>query len=354
MHSAPSVHGPWTTIGNIMDGSNQPVVAGTPQALPSLPGKSPPNRRGLARWLVSKQNPLTSRVITNRLWQRIFGSGLVRTAEDFGSQGEQPSHPELLDWLATEFHRTNWDSKSLIRAIVTSSTYRQTSRSTPALLDRDPENRLLARAPRYRLSAEVIRDQALYSAGLLNEQIGGPSVRPYQPAGLWKEIASTTDYNQSTGSDLHRRSLYTYSKRTVTNPTMLAFDASTREACIVRPSRTNTPLQALTLMNDVTFTEAARALAERVLVAPKENDSERLQHAFLLTVSRLPTAAESTILLSNLKFQRDAFSNAPKSAAKLAGIGDAPRQKHLDPLDVAAWTALSSLLLNLDESISRE
>ena len=256
--------------------------------------------------------------------------------------------------MATEFHRTNWDSKALIRAIVTSSTYRQTSRSTPALLARDPENRLLARAPRYRLSAEVIRDQALYSSGLLNERIGGPSVRPYQPAGLWKEIASTTDYNQSTGGDLHRRSLYTYAKRTVTNPTMLAFDASTREACIVRPSRTNTPLQALTLMNDVTFTESARSLAERVLSGPQQNDSDRLEQAFLLTVSRLPTVAEATILLANLKHQRDAFSKAPKAAAELASIGDAPRQEQLDTLDVAAWTALSSLLLNLDESISRE
>ena len=336
------------------DRPGEPVMTGTPQALPSLPKDSPPNRLGLARWLVSKQNPLTSRVITNRFWQRIFGAGLVRTAEDFGSQGEQPSHPELLDWMATEFHRTNWDSKALIRTIVTSSTYRQTSRSTPALLARDPENRLLARAPRYRLSAEVIRDQALYSSGLLNERIGGPSVRPYQPAGLWKEIASTTDYNQSTGGDLHRRSLYTYAKRTVTNPTMLAFDASTREACIVRPSRTNTPLQALTLMNDVTFTESARSLAERVLSGPQQNDSDRLEQAFLLTVSRLPTVAEATILLANLKHQRDAFSKAPKAAAELASIGDAPRQEQLDTLDVAAWTALSSLLLNLDESISRE
>ena len=330
------------------------VQPGTPAVLPGLPEGSPPNRLGLARWLVNKQNPLTARVVTNRLWQGIFGTGLVRTTEDFGSQGELPSHPALLDWIAAEFHRNDWNVKAIVRLIVTSSTYRQSSRLTPARLDRDPENRLLSRAPRYRLSAEVIRDQALYSAGLLNEQIGGPSVRPYQPAGLWKEIASTTDYDQSTGGDLYRRSLYTYSKRTVTNPTMLAFDASTREACIVRPSRTNTPLQALTLMNDVTFTEAARCLAERVLATSPANDAARLEQAFLLSVSRVPTAAEAVILLDNLKHQRAAFTRAPRAAAQLAASGDTPRQPGLDDVDVASWTTLASLLLNLDEAISRE
>jgi hypothetical protein len=332
------------------------VQPGTPSALPPLTQGSPQNRLGLARWLVNKQNPLTARVITNRIWQGLFGTGLVRTTEDFGSQGELPSHPQLLDWIATEYHRTDWDTKAIIRLIVTSSTYRQSSRLTPLSLERDPANRLLSRAPRYRLSAEVIRDQALYSAGLLNEHIGGPSVRPYQPKGLWKEIASTTDYDQSTGADLYRRSLYTYSKRTVTNPTMLAFDASTREACSVRPARTNTPMQALTLMNDITFTEAARCLAERVLDNATSNatDTTRLQLAFLLVVSRLPTEAESTILLDNLKHQRDAFQQSPESAAQLAAIGEAPRHEGLDDIDVASWTALTSLLLNLDEAISRE
>ena len=330
------------------------VQPGTPAILPRLPQGSPSNRLGLARWLVNKQNPLTARVITNRLWQGLFGAGLVRTTEDFGSQGELPSHPQLLDWIATEFHRNDWDVKALVRLIVTSNTYRQSSRVVPALLDRDPDNRLLSRAPRYRLSAEVIRDQALYASGLLNEQIGGPSVRPYQPEGLWKEIASTTDYDQSTGGGLYRRSLYTYSKRTVTNPTMLTFDASTREACIVRPSRTNTPLQALTLMNDVTFTEAARCLAERVLSGPGKSDPARLEQAFLLTVSRPPSRAESAILLANLKHQRAAFARLPGAAAQLAATGDTPRRKGLDDVDVATWTALASLLLNLDEAISRE
>jgi len=330
------------------------VQPGTPAVLPGLPQGSPTNRLGLARWLVNKQNPLTARVITNRIWQGLFGAGLVRTTEDFGSQGELPSHPQLLDWLATEFHRNNWDIKAIVRLIVSSSTYRQASRVVPALLDHDPANRLLSRAPRYRLSAEVIRDQALYSSGLLNEQIGGPSVRPYQPEGLWKEIASTTDYDQSTGGDLYRRSLYTYSKRTVTNPTMLAFDASTREACHVKPSRTNTPLQALTLMNDVTFTEAARCLAERVLAQPDQGDPARLRQAFLLIVSRPPTPAETAILLANLKHQRTAFARLPKAAAQLAATGDTPRRAGLDDVDVASWTTLASLLLNLDEAISRE
>ena len=330
------------------------VQPGTPTSLPKLAANSPPNRLGLARWLVNKKNPLTARVITNRLWQGLFGIGLVRTTEDFGSQGELPSHPRLLDWLASEFHHNDWDVKGIIRLIVTSSTYRQSSRVSPAQLERDPKNRLLARSPRYRLSAEVIRDQALFASGLLNERIGGPSVRPYQPEGLWKEIASTTNYDQSTGSDLHRRSLYTYSKRTVTNPTMLAFDASTREACMVRPSRTNTPLQALTLMNDVTFTEAARVLAERVLSSPQAGDAPRLKRAFLLTISRPPTVAESTILLANLKHQRSAFTRAPQAAAKLAATGDTPRRPGLDDREVATWTTLSSLLLNLDEAISRE
>ncbi|MDC0176034.1 DUF1553 domain-containing protein [Planctomycetaceae bacterium] len=330
------------------------VQPGTPESLPKLTADSPPNRLGLARWLVNKKNPLTARVITNRLWQGLLGIGLVRTTEDFGSQGELPSHPELLDWLATEFHHNDWDMKGIIRLIVTSSTYRQSSRVTPAQLERDPKNRLLARAPRYRLSAEVIRDQALFASGLLNERIGGPSVRPYQPEGLWKEIASTTNYDQSTGGDLHRRSLYTYSKRTVTNPTMLAFDASTREACMVRPSRTNTPLQALTLMNDVTFTESARVLAERVLSSSLAGDVARLERVFLLTISRQPTTAESSILLANLKHQRSAFTRAPEAAAKLAATGDTPRQPGLDDSEVATWTTLSSLLLNLDEAISRE
>ena len=336
------------------DRPGQRVTPGTPPALPPLPANAAPNRLTLARWLVNKKNPLTARVICNRFWQGIYGSGLVRTTEDFGSQGEQPSHPQLLDWLATEFHDSDWNVKSLLRTLVTSATYRQSSRLTKTLLETDPLNRLLARAPRYRLSAEVVRDQALFTAGLLNERIGGPSVRPYQPKGLWKEIASTTDYNQSHGGDLYRRSLYTYWKRTVTHPTMLAFDASTREACTVRPARTNTPLQALTLMNDITFAEAARTLAERILSESAPANATRLRQAFLLTVARPPRPEEQTILLESLTRQRAAFAANPEAASQLAATGESPRRKGLNDIDVAAWTTLASLLLNLDETISRE
>ena len=332
----------------------KPVRAGTPARLPPLPPRGPVNRLGLARWLVSPDNPLTARVTANRAWQGLFGSGLVRTTEDFGSQGERPSHPALLDWLATELVHTGWDIKALLRLLVTSQTYRQSSRVTPALLERDPENRLLARAPRRRLSAEVIRDQALFSAGLLTEEIGGPSVRPYQPAGLWKEIASTTDYNQSHGPSLYRRSLYTYRKRTVTPPTMATFDASSRETCRVRPSRTNTPLQALTLMNDITFVESARVLAERVLAGPFTSDARRIEHAFLLAASRRPSSTEHRILLESLKHQRKRFQAAPKEAGELAAAGEFSRNTKLDAVEVAAWTTLTGLLLNLDETISRE
>ena len=223
------------------------------------------NRLDFARWLVSPSNPLTARVAVNRYWQMYFGAGIVKTVDDFGSQGEWPTHPELLDWLATEFMRTKWDVKALQKTIVTSATYRQASSATPELLQRDPENRLLARGPRVRLSAEMVRDQALFASGLLVEKIGGPPVRPYQPAGLWKELGSDKDYVPSKGPDLYRRSLYTFWKRTSPPPEMATFDASARETCVVRETRTDTPLQALTLMNDVSFVEASRALAQRVI-----------------------------------------------------------------------------------------
>ncbi|MEO1999776.1 MAG: DUF1553 domain-containing protein, partial [Planctomycetaceae bacterium] len=240
------------------DQPGERVSSGLPQALPGLPPDVPNNRLGLAQWLVMPTNPLTARVIVNRVWQSYFGTGIVETAEDFGSQGTPPSHPQMLDWLAVEFVRTGWDLKALHKLIVMSTTYRQTSVSTPELLEQDPDNRLLARGPRLRLSAEEIRDQALSVAGLLVEQLGGPSVRPYQPDGLWQEIASDKEYNQSTGRGLYRRSIYTYWKRTVAPPAMMNFDAAGRETCTVRRTATNTTLQALTLLNDVTVVEAAR------------------------------------------------------------------------------------------------
>ena len=225
-------------------------------------------------------NPLTSRVTVNRFWQALFGVGLVKTVEDFGSQGDRPLHPELLDWLATRFVDSGWDVKGLLKTIVMSATYRQSSKVTPALMEKDPENRFLARGPRLRLPAEVIRDQALAASGLLVEEIGGPSVKPYQPPGLWEELSFGDGYRADSGEKLYRRSLYTYWKRTIAPPAMTSFDASSRESCTVRQTRTNTPLQALNLMNDVTYLEASRKLAERMLKEGGSGEADRIAYAF--------------------------------------------------------------------------
>lgn len=330
------------------------VSADVPQLFGELPAGAPRNRLGLAQWLTSSSQPLTSRVAVNRFWQMIFGTGLVKTAEDFGTQGEPPSHPELLDWLAVDFQRSNWDVKHLLRIIVTSATYRQSSSVSPLLHERDPENRLLARGPRQRLSAQVLRDQALAMSGMLVEEVGGPSVRPYQPAGLWKEIATDMDYVQSKGRDLYRRSVYTYWKRTVAPPNMIAFDAPTREACVVRKPSTNTPLQALALMNDTTFVECARLLATRALVADHQSDTARLNWMFRVVTSRHPTDHESAVLLQGLAAHRQEYSDHPEHAAVLLGTGDMPAEARIDPSKLAAFTVVANLLLNLDESITNQ
>jgi Protein of unknown function (DUF1553)/Protein of unknown function (DUF1549)/Planctomycete cytochrome C/Concanavalin A-like lectin/glucanases superfamily len=308
-----------------------------------LPTDTPRNRLGLAKWLVDPAHPLTARVAVNRFWQMYFGAGLVKTAEDFGSQGEWPTHPELLDWLATEFsvgdstlaRRASegaWDIKRMQRLIVTSSTYRQSSHIATEAAGKDPENRLLARGPRIRLSAEMIRDQALAASGLLVEQLGGPSVMPYQPPGLWTELTGGEDYKPGKGADLYRRSLYTFWKRTIAPPAMLAFDASTREFCTVRENRTNTPLQALALLNEQTFVEATHEFAKNTLALPLADDSARLIHMFQTATSREPTSVELEVLVKALDKQR--------SLAK----GD----------NQQAFTAIASLLLNLDETVVKE
>ena len=255
-----------------------------------MPKAWPNNRLGFARWLVSPENPLTARVTVNRFWQMFFGTGLVKTAEDFGAQGEAPSHPELLDWLAVEFQQNGWDVKALLKTIVMSATYRQSSKITPQLLQRDPENRLLARGPRLRLPAEMIRDQALFVSGLLVEKLGGPSVRPYQPEGLYKDMlfSNMTNYAQDKSEGLWRRSLYTFWKRTVMPPAMQVFDASSRESCTVRETRTNTPLQALNLMNDTTYVEAARLMAQRMLSEGGTKPEDRLALGLRLAAGRRP------------------------------------------------------------------
>jgi hypothetical protein len=339
-------------IRGAYDKPGDKVTPGVPGVLPALPHGVPNNRLGFARWLIDPSNPLTARVAVNRFWQMYFGTGLVKTVEDFGSQGEWPSHPELLDWLATEFVRTGWDIKAMQRLIVTSATYRQSAKTTPEILQKDPENRLLAHASRFRLSAEVIRDQALAASGLLVEQLGGPSVKPYQPAGLWKEL-SGQDYVQDTGDKLYRRSLYTFWKRSSPPPSQMNFDAAGRETCVVRETRTNTPLQALDLMNDVTYLEASRKLAERVMHERASAD-ERMVQAFRLVTARRPSPQEMSVL-------REAFSNYladyrrdPEAAKKLVSQGESARDEKLDVSELAAYSALASLVLNLDETITKE
>jgi hypothetical protein len=323
------------------------VTPGVPSALHGLPAGAPANRLALARWIIDPANPLTARVTVNRWWQMYFGAGIVRTVEDFGVQGERPSHPELLDALAVELVRSGWDVKHLQKTIVMSATYRQSSVATPALRERDPDNRLLARGPRFRLPAEVVRDQALAASGLLVERLGGPSVRPYQPEGLWKEIATDTQYEQGKGADLYRRSLYTYWKRTVVPPTMSTFDAPGREACTVRETRTNTPLQALALMNDVTYVEAARALAERMI-------KEGIARGFRRVTARPPTADEEKILRRTLEANLEQFRKNPEAARKLVSAGESKPDPKCDVAELAAMTTVASLILNLDETITKE
>ncbi len=335
-------------IRGAYDRPGEKVAPGVPSMLPPLPAGVPNNRLGLAKWLVDPANPLTARVTVNRFWQMYFGTGLVKTVEDFGSQGEWPIHPELLDWLATEFIRTGWDVKAIQKAIVMSATYRQSSAVTPELMQKDPENRLLARGPRLRLSAEIIRDQALAISGLLVEKIGGPSVKPYQPAGLWKELAGGEDYKPDTGEGLHRRSLYTYWKRTSPPPAMMNFDAPGREACAVRELRTNTPLQSLNLMNDVTYLEAARAMARRMMSEGGDTAPARIDFGFQLATARHPKKRESEILLASYRYYLDMFQTDPDKAAKYVNAVDG------NPVELAAYSTVASLILNLDVTVSKE
>lgn len=330
------------------------VTARVPAALPEWNDELSRNRLGFARWLVSPQHPLTARVYVNRLWQQMFGVGLVKTVGDFGSQGEWPSHPELLDWLAVEFQESGWNVKHIIKQMVLSQTYQQASLGTDALYERDPENRLLSRGPRFRLDAETVRDNALQISGLLVAKQGGPSVKPYQPAGLWEAVSydGNVTYQQDTGDGLYRRSMYTFWKRQSPPPGLMAFDAPTRETCTVNRPRTNTPLQALVLMNDPTYLEAARVLAERTMKT-SSSDRERLQYAFRAATSRLPDEFEQQTLLSILKQQQDVYQNKPDVARKLLEVGATPVDQGLAPTELAAWTIVTSTILNLDETVTK-
>ncbi|MCS7045808.1 MAG: DUF1553 domain-containing protein, partial [Gemmataceae bacterium] len=349
------------------------VFPGIPEVFGPWPKELPNNRLGFAQWLVRKDNPLTARVAVNRWWQMLFGTGIVKTVEDFGAQGEWPSHPELLDWLAAEFMEpsreccleageesqakrqpTAWDIKHLLKTIVTSATYRQTSRATKELIQRDPDNRLLARGPRLRLAADMIRDQALYVSGLLVEKIGGPSVKPYTPPGLVKELHGTDEDEHDHGPNLYRRSLYTYWKRTVAPPAMMNFDAANRETCVVRETRTNTPLQALNLLNDVTYVEAARVLAQRVMVHAGPDPRDRLTLAFRLTTCRTPQPRELDLLHDSLQRHLEHYRGHQDAALKLVSRGEFPRHPNLDVAELAAYAAVCNTLLNLDEVITKE
>ena len=331
------------------------VEPGLPAIFPPLPEGAPTNRLGLAAWLVSPEHPLTARVIVNRFWQQFFGVGIVKTSDDFGVQGEAPSHPELLDWLATEFIRSGWDVKRLQRLIVTSAAYRQSSRLTPELHARDPENRLLARGPRFRVDGEVLRDTALFVGGLLNEKRGGKGVKPYEPGGLWGAVSfnNAQKYVQDKGEGNYRRSLYTYWKRQSPPPNMLIFDAPTREYCVVRRPRTNTPLQALVLLNDPQFVEASRAFADRILLEGGKSTASRIAFAFRQATSRAPGADELKVLEAVLKQQLAEFRKDTEAAKKLLAIGAFQADASLDPGELAAWATVASMILNLDEAVTK-
>ena len=336
------------------------VTPGVPSVLPPLPaGDTAPNRLSLAKWLVDPANPLTARVAVNRYWQMYFGTGLVKTAENFGSQGDPPSNQQLLDWLATEFIRTGWDVKAMQRLIVTSAAYRQSSRVTPELLEKDPDNRLLARGPRFRLPAEMIRDGELYLSGLMSDHVGGAPVNPYQPKGVWEEIAygdgfTSQEYVQGHGDDLHRRSVYTFWKRTAPPPEMITFDAPDREKCSARRTVTNTPLQALVLLNDPTYVEAARSLAERMLLEGGKTPATRMEFGFRLATARGALPKEMTVLRDALDAALLEYKRHEDRAQALLKDGEAPVNPKLSKTELAAWTTIASMILNLDETITKE
>ncbi len=358
MQESPGLRPTHVLLRGTYDRKGEVVGPGTPGQLPAFPAALPRNRLGLAAWLTSRDQPLTARVLVNRVWAQCFGLGLVRTPENFGSQGSWPSHPELLDWLAVDFMEHGWDVKRLVRQIVTSATYRQVSATSAEQLRRDPENLLLARGARFRLPAEMVRDTALAVSGLLREKIGGPSVKPYQPDGLWRRLTNRREYRQiyeaDTGDDLYRRSLYTFWKRAALHPAMAAFDAPTREVCTVRRRITNTPQQALVLLNDPQFVEAARRLAQRMMAGEgfAGEAAERISRAFLEVTARHPEASELAVLADLHAVQRRRFAAEPDAAARLSAVGESAVPPDA-PADLAAYAMVARALLNLSETITR-
>jgi hypothetical protein len=340
------------------DAPSEEVTASTPEAINEFPEEYPRNRLGLARWLTDSDNPLTARVYVNRLWASLFGHGIVETIEDFGSQGALPSHPELLDWLSVEFMESGWDVKHILKIMVSSTTYRQSSSSNPELKETDPENIYLARGPRFRLNAEEIRDYVLSTSGLLNEQIGGPSVKPYQPPGLWQETNAggnrgiLTTYVEDSGDKLYRRSLYTFWKRTLPPPAMAIFDAPNRDLCEVRRQKTNTPLQALALQNDVQVLECAKVLSSQISEEDLP-DEEAVRSLFQHVLLREPSDEEIDLLVDYHQECVDKFESNKEDAIKLLEVGKAePREEK--QTETAALMMVAQVLYNLDETITKE
>jgi hypothetical protein len=333
------------------------VEANTPHFLPALPAGEPHNRLALAKWTVSPENPLTARVTVNRMWNELFGGGLVETTEDFGIMGQRPSHPELLDWLAVEFRESGWDMKHMYKLMVMSAAYRQSAKSTPDQLARDPKNLLLAHGPRFRMDAEMLRDIALQSSGLLVNKVGGPSVKPYQPDNVWESVgyptSDTTKYKQDHGDALHRRSLYTYWKRMAMPPNMDAFDAPTRDTACTRRQRTDTPLQALVTMNDPQWVEASRALAERLIKRGGKQPEQRIQYLSELVLSHDPSPQMASVLQQSLNQMEKHYATDPTAAHNLVAVGEKPRDAAIPPPELAAWTMVVSEVLNLDEALNK-
>ncbi len=333
---------------------DEQIHPGVPAALPAMAENAPQNRLGLAQWLTQPDHPLTARVAINRYWMMLFGDGLVRTAGDFGAQGIPPTHPQLLDWLAVDFADSGWDVKRMLKQLVMSRTYRQSSRHEEIHYQRDPENLLLARSPRFRLVGEFIRDQALAVSGLMVDQVGGPAVKPYQPANIWNEVSLNRGlrYQQDKGEKLYRRSMYTYWKRSAPMPNMLIFDVPTREKCVVQRPRTNTPLQALVTLNDPQFVEASRHLAERLIKA-ETDEAKRIDLAYQLCTSRTANDAEKGIISGLLAEQRDRFAKDTAAAAEFLKVGESPRDESIDQTEHASWTVIAQMILNLDETLTR-
>ena len=332
------------------------IPAGTPAFLPPMGEEEPRSRLGMARWLMGGDHPLTARVTVNRYWQNLFGRGIVTTPSDFGSQGAWPSHPALLDWLASDFRDNGWDIKRTLKQMVMSATYRQNSHFRSDLAEQDPENILMARAPRFRIMGEFVRDNALAAAGLLVRNFGGPSVKPYQPPGLWVEVSLSGGrrFAADKGDGLYRRSLYTYWRRSSPQPALMAFDTPTREKCVLERQRTNTPMQALVTLNDEQFVEAARHFAKRILKEGGENFNARLDHAFLLTTARPADDLRRKVLRDTLAEQIAIFEEHPDRAKALLEVGASPRDTTLNASRHAAWTVIASMILNLDETMNRE